>query len=252
MRIGAPTKEHIPALKKLWQEAFGDSESAIDTFFEAAFCTDRCVLATDNGQVLGALYWLECEYRERPVAYLYAIATAKAHRGKGVCHSIMEYTNKRLRELGYIGAVLVPGSKELFSFYEAMGYSTFSTVSEPKLNASQRSIELRKINATEYAEIRRELLPKNSVIQEKENLRYIEKEAELYTGNGFLLACYREKSILYGMELLGDASLAGDILFTLGCKEGSFRTVGEGRPFAMYLPLDRGYPSPEYFGLAFD
>lgn len=249
-----PRNNQLPALRALWQEAFGDTEEFLNDFYGTAFNFDRSRLITlPDGSIACALYWFDCLYRDRRVAYLYAVATAKAHRGQGYCHRLMSDTHHHLAALGYEGAILVPGSKQLFTFYESMGYQTFCQLREFRCTAAPDAIPVRAIDKTEYAGLRREFLPQGSVLQEQENLDFLQTQADFYTGPGFLLTACKSETALLGVELLGDATLAPAIVAALGYSEGRFRTPGTGMPFAMYRPLKGStLPAPEYFGLAFD
>lgn len=257
MIIEAPQCSRMPALRGLWREAFGDTEEFLDAFESTAFHRERCRCVVSDKDVAAALYWFECMYREKPVAYLYAVATAKAYRGRGICHALMEDTHRHLAEAGYEGAVVVPGSPELFGLYEGMGYGVCSTVREFSCAASPEKSMLqgmiRRIDKAEYARLRREMLPEGGVIQEGENLEFLQTQARFYTAPGFLMAARREGRRLCGTELLGDGMMASEIVSALGCARGTFRVPGEGRPFAMYRPLkENTFPAPTYFGLAFD
>ena len=253
MIIDAPKPVDIPALKALWQEAFGDSLEFLDVFEKTAFSVDRSRCVKLDGSIAAALYWFDCSYSGGRIAYIYAVATAKAYRGRGLCSALMENTHRHLASLGYGSAILVPGSRKLFGFYERIGYRTSCHISEFHCFASDAKAELRQIDVDEYAELRRRYLPKNGIAQENENLNFLQTQAAFYSGEGFLLTARREKDSLYGVELLGDTAAAPDIVRAFGCREGRFRTPGNGRPFAMYLPFGDGNPAPpEYFGLAFD
>lgn len=116
MRIDKPTKDAIPALRALWKEAFLDTDAFIDLFFRTAFSPDRCRCITEGEEILAALYFFDAEADGRRIAYLYAIAARKAHRGKGLCRMLMEDTHRYLFREGYAGALLVPGSASLFAF----------------------------------------------------------------------------------------------------------------------------------------
>ena len=89
------------------------------------------------------------------------------------------------------------------------------------------------------------------MIQEGENLAFLEKLTRFYTGDGFLLCASIEKNRLRAPELLGDITAGPGILAALGVPEGTFRFPGRGQPFAMYRPLTDAL-APRYFGLAFD
>lgn len=253
MTIDKPSRFQLSDLRALWREAFGDSEEFLDIFERTAFYPDRCRCVTVGNRVATALYWFDCSYREERVAYLYAIATAKAYRGRGLCSVLMEDTHRHLRTLGYVGALLVPSGEDLFGFYRKLGYQVCSRVGKICCDASPNGLAVRQIDGGEYAMLRRSFLPADGVLQEEENLRFLQAQARLYTGEGFLLAARREKGSLFGLELLGDVAKAPAIVGTLGCTEGCFR-IPEGEiPFAMYRPLqDRTDVPPAYFGLAFD
>ena len=103
MTIDAPKPFHLPSLKALWKEAFGDTDAFLDTFEKSAFSYHRCRCVTDGDTGAAALYWFDCSYEEGRIAYLYAIATAKSHRGRGLCRALMEDTHKHLKKMGYSG-----------------------------------------------------------------------------------------------------------------------------------------------------
>ena len=112
----------ITDLKKLWQEAFGDPESFIDGFFTTGYCPERSMTIEEDGMPIAALYWFDGHTNGKKMAYIYAVATAKAQRGKGLCKTLMEDTHSHLKNLGYAATILVPGEKGLFAMYEKMGY----------------------------------------------------------------------------------------------------------------------------------
>lgn len=256
MIIDTPEMSQTPELRSLWKEAFGDTEDFLDDFWQTAFDANRCRCAMTDGKVVAALYWFDCLCMEKRIAYVYAVATAKSYRGRGISHALMEDAHQHLAKFGYEGAVLVPGSEELFRFYEGMGYRVCSTVHEFSCNAAVdggEDVSLRSIDKTQYARLRRQMMPDGGVVQENENLDFLQTQAQFYTGPGFLLAARIEADQLVGVELLGDEAKAPGIVKALGCAQGSFRTPGGEKPFAVYLPFKESvHVAPAYFGLAFD
>jgi len=254
MIIDSPKNYQIPELCALWREAFGDSEEFFYRFHSTAFSENRCLCVNLDGKVAAALYWFDCQYDGKKIAYLYAIATLKAYRGKGLCAALMNSAHEKLSALGYSGAILVPSEESLFGFYERFGYKTCTSVKEFEISLSKTSTptSLVAVDKREYARLRRHFLPTGSVIQEGENLDFLEAQARLYRGDGFVLAARIEGDSLFALELLGDTDSAEKILSALGCKKGFFRTNGEGRRFSMFLPFNKKITPPEYFGLAFD
>ena len=250
MKPEHPQKEHIPALRKLWQAAFGDTDDFLDGFFATAFAPQRCLCVCRGEEVLSAAYWLDALLPEGKGAYIYAGATLEALRGKGLARMILRNIHDILPREGYVAAILVPGEPPLADFYGTMGYRFFAGIREPSALAKSPGVALRKITGAEYGQLRRQYLPENSVIQEGESLAFLERYADLYAGDDFILAAYQEKDALSGLELLGNGEKMPEILHTLGAKHGTFRMPGEEH-FAMWLPL-KAVAEPAYFGLAFD
>lgn len=251
MNIDKPDKSQVMGLRTLWREAFGDTDEFLDMFFSTAFSPERCACVTVDDDVAAALYWFDCECYGERVAYIYAVATAKAYRGQKLCHRLMEYTHNRLKDSGYSTAVLVPVTESLFGFYGTMGYKTCSYVSEVAVQADKDRIALQKIDKNEYAKLRRIYLPDGGVVQESENLDFLEQQAEFYSSDEFVLAARVEKGKFYGVEFLGNTEKLPSVLTALKEKEGQFRIVGKDRPFAMCYPINSN-KVPTYFGLAFD
>lgn len=239
----------ITDLKKLWKQAFGDSDAFIDTFFSVAYCPERSQYLTQDGQLAAMLYWFDCDCRGQRIAYIYAVATDGAYQNRGLCRQLMAKTHTQLKAQGYAGAILVPGSADLFSLYEKLGYRTCSHVTNISCTAGA-PIPLHPVTAAEYAALRRKLLPDGGIIQEGAALALLEKTVQFYAGDGFVLTASVEDDMAHVQELLGDADPAG-ITAALGCKQGRFRTPGQSTPFAMYYSFTDD-SAPAYFGLALD
>ncbi len=250
MNIDYPSPDQLDGLRALWQEAFGDDEAFLEQFYTYGFAPDRCRCLTVDGQIAAALYWFDCSYGGKPLAYLYGVATAKNHRGKGLCRILTENTHSHLKYLGYAGEILVPAEDNLFQMYEKMGYELCSSVSEFTCQAGDMPVSLRSVDAEEYCRLRREFLPENGVLQEGDNLNFLQTLADFYAGEDFLAAVYRDEKC-FVPELLGNRDAAPGILAALHKSKGHFRTPGDQKPFAMYHPLS-DTPAPDYFGLAFD
>ena len=239
-------------LRQLWQEAFGDSEETLDSFSATGFSPDRCHYICDGDTPVSALYWFDCELSGYKLAYIYAVATLKTHRGQGLAKRLMTETHEILKEKGYAGAILVPGEKDLFAFYEKLGYRVAMKVDPFSVVATDSPVVIREIYPAEYATFRRKYLPEGGVLQEGETLSYLSAYAKFYKGEDFLLSATKEGETLLVHEILGNTNHCGNILCALACKSGRFRTPGEGQDFAMFLPFAADCPIPRYFGLALD
>lgn len=250
MIIDFPRQEHIPGLKALWKEAFEDTDAFVDSFFETGFSLYRCRCIREGSRVLAALYWFDCRWQDKRLAYIYGVATAKNHRGQGLCRKLMETTQQILLQLGYSGVVLVPATRELFSFYKNMGYACFGGIRQWQ-TAAANPIPLTELGYKEYAAARKALLPPDSVIQEGALLRFLGSFARFYQGENCLFCCAEDGGKLMIYELLGDTDQACGICAALGHETATLRTPGS-EPFAMYLSLAEDGDFPGYFAFALD
>ena len=247
MIIDHPTAARQRQLRALWQEAFGDEDAYLDIFFGTAFSRDRCLCAVEEGQVVSAVYWLDCLCRGRKLAYLYALATGEAFRGRGIASALMADVHSLLAGSGYRGAILSPGSESLFRFYRRMGYETVGFVTEQTVSAGT-PLPLREIGRQEFAALRRELLPANGLRQEGANLAYLSRFARFYAGADWIAAVSGSTAA----EYLGPEDRIPGLLGTLGLDQARVRLPGNDRPLVMGLSLN-GQPLQEvYFGFPFD
>lgn len=244
MNLDHPTPAQIPQLRQLWKEAFGDTDAFLDHFFSAAFSPDRCLCAMVDGEVAAMAYWFDCE----EYAYIYAVATAEKHRGKGISHALMGRIHEILTERGYDGCILVPGEESLRKFYRGMGYENCGGVDEFEAKAGS-PICLKRIDRDTYAQLRRQHLPVGGVVQEGVNLDFLSCWAQFYVSENALVAAVWEDGKLLVLDLLGDKSAAPGIVAAMGAETGWFRSPGE-KPFAMHRPLNGNTP-PKYLAFCF-
>lgn len=249
MKFEQPTAAHIPGLKRLWKVCFGDEDAFIDRFFTVAFAPQRCRCVTEAGAVVAAAYWFDVEFAGNKAAYIYAVATDPAHRGKGFCRKLMDTIHNHLAENGYAGAMLVPGDDGLRKMYGKMDYVNFGGMEEFACAAGE-AITVSKITPEEFAQLRRTYLPENGVVQEEENLAFLRQFYRFYRADTCVFAAASTGSELFVAELLGDRAAAPGILAALGMPSGVFRVAGRDA-FAMYRSLD-GKDLPAYFAFAFD
>ncbi len=251
MQIDQPKPLHIPQLRQLWQEVFGDSDAFLDSFFRTAFAPDHCRCLFLENQPVCMLYWIDCTLKEQTLAYLYAVATHPDHRGQGLCRRLMENTHALLRSQGYAGVLLVPQDSGLRIMYGKLGYKNTGGLQTVSCNAASFPLPLRALGPSEFAILRRQLLPEGGVVQEGAGLDFLAEQLQFYAGDDFLLAGFAENGIFHGIELLGNPAAAGCALNTLGCQSGDFHIPGTD-PFAMFHPLAACSEVPTYLGFAFD
>lgn len=249
MIIDAPTRRDIPALRQLWKQAFGDTDTFLDGFFSTGFSFDRSRCLYTDGQLAAALYWFDCSWQGKKVAYIYAVATDKALQGRGLCRTLMENTHRHLKGLGYAGAALVPGNRELFSLYEKFGYRSFCPMQTVTVTAEKQPVAVQCISRDSFLLRRRCRLPENALLQEGETFRFLSTFVEFYKANDAIFAVNREENTLLFQEYLGDPGLLGGIIAALGAEKGIVRLPGGNTDTAMYLPLDGDSSLPNYLGI---
>jgi GNAT superfamily N-acetyltransferase len=241
----------IPKLRQLWKLAFGDTDAFLDVFFSVAFAPDRCRCIREGDVLPAALYWMDMTCQGQKFAYIYAVATDPAFRGKGLCRLLMEDTAEVLTARGYDGAILVPQDEGLRTMYGRMGYLP-ATAIEAGICAASAPCVVTEITAEEYAARRIPLLPEGSILPGQDALDFLAEWARFYAGDGFLAAVSRELERLRILEYLGDAEAASALVAALNATEATLRKPGTGVEFSMYRPLKESCKKPEYYPFAFD
>lgn len=252
MRIDQPAESQIPELLEMWKTAFGDYGGFWEMFLETAFEAEHCRCVTVDGRAAAALYWFDTACNGQRMAYVYAVVTHPGCRNQGLCRLLLADVHRYLTENGYSAVLLVPEKESLRQMYRKLGYADCTTVSEFVCHTGTEPVPVRAIGQAEYGRLRRDYLPEGGVLQEGKNLDFLAAQAQLFAGEDFLLAAYLEEDTLHGMELLGNRDAAPGILQVLKCTQGSFRTPGGEKPFAMFHPLTADAVVPQYFGFAFD
>ena len=251
MSVTYPNENLIPGLRNLWKKAFGDTDEFLDLFFSTAYAPDRCRCIADGENVQSVLYWFDCFLEDQKIAYIYAVATDPACRGRGLCRKVMEDTMAVLTDRGYAGAILLPQEEWLIAMYAGMGFEACTTVTEQWFPAGE-AISACQIDEKEYALLRRKYLPEGGVIQEGENMTFLAGMAKFYKGADFVAAAATDGDELWCPELLGNADAMPGLVKMLGFPAGRARMPGKDRQFAMYRSLSKTGEKPRYFGLVFD
>jgi len=252
MRFEYGSTARIPQLRRLWKEAFGDTDVFLDGFFESGFSPDRCRCIVEKDEVVSALYWFEGICRNQRFAYLYAVATAQSHRGRGLFTALLGDVKQILAAQSFDGILLVPENEGLARMYEKLGFSCCTAVDRCTVAAAEVSAAVREIGAAEFAAIRRTLLPEGAVLQEGAVLPFLASQYRFFAGDDFLAIGQVYEGKLHCQEFLGEKSAMAGLVKATGAQAGAFRTVGTGTPFAWYLPLTARCVKPVYFALALD
>lgn len=152
----------IQELKKLWKDCFGDEDSYINNFFASMYNGEHVLLAEKDGMLMGASFFLPAKLYQngiwQDIRYVYALATDRHYRGRGVARTLLHYANE------WYGAPLVaePADKELADgFYEPLSFARSFYLSEyhmkmPQygLRAAEKMPDILPADAETYCRIR--------------------------------------------------------------------------------------------------
>ncbi|HKM33433.1 MAG TPA: GNAT family N-acetyltransferase [Lachnospiraceae bacterium] len=125
-------KKDMLKIIEIWQESFGDSREDIENFFFQCAENVRVCIYTEEDKVAGFLCLLsatltlkkvsEEQVLHNPAEYIYAVATKKEFRNKGISTSLLEYVKVILVKEQKCG-ILVPAEESLEQFYRKRGFS---------------------------------------------------------------------------------------------------------------------------------
>lgn len=112
----------------LWNEAFEDDRNFVNVFLDIVQKQGKFFgLFSEDGELLCMLFMLDIPINYHGVlvksAYMYACATSKAHRGKGLFKCLYTDVKNILLKNGYEFVFCVPQTAELFNFYENLGFN---------------------------------------------------------------------------------------------------------------------------------
>lgn len=109
-------------VRRLWQEVFGDERSFVDSFLVRYYSPERCVVRRDGNRVVAMAHIVPMQTDAGRTAYIYAVATDPAYRGRGLGRSVVGECVERARREGFDAVALIPSEDSLKSFYAASGF----------------------------------------------------------------------------------------------------------------------------------
>ena len=112
------------ACKRLWQEAFGDSDDFIDSFLIRYYSRRRSLTLEEEGETVAMLHLVPFDTELGRTTYIYGVATAESARRRGLASQLMRQALARIAEQGDEAAFLIPtpGEEWLRAFYGRFGF----------------------------------------------------------------------------------------------------------------------------------
>lgn len=266
----------VPALRALWGQAFGDGPVLLDVFFSRLYRPGDAFVVRADGAVRSAAFQIPMTLhfgaQSWRAAYLYAVATECAARGRGCATALLDFAAEELAARGYQLLLLVPGGAGLREFYRARGFSDFSAVEPLELEPDPSPGRAEPLTPEAYFALRERLLAARGgpyVSSPEAALAFQAAIAEqgggglyrLWDGESEGCACAAlggrrsDRALVYellwpGETARGAALAAGAV----GANRAAVRCPGGAKPFAMGRWLMEPpplVPNP-YFGLALD
>lgn len=275
--IRLSTPEDIPALRQLWELAFGDSGPYVDNFFDSYYRPERMFVLELDGVVRAMTAWFDTTFvispqEEHPAAYLYAVATHPDFRSRGLSGRLLAWADAQFPALGYHVVTTVPAQPSLHNFFAANGFQECFTHDQFKRSGDpvfSRDVSLTPLSPKEYGSLRETLLAGIPHIRfPLDALIYQQGCCHVSGGNLYrwdspvgpvaLCAEGMEDGTLLLKEFLCSPASLDTLLFELGLlfpnDSGIFRVPGKTVPFGMvkYLSPLPSLPKNAYLGLAFD
>ena len=249
-------RSELPALTALWSECFGDSTALIEGFWARLFPQATVFTAEQNGTPAAMLcalptQWITDDGLSVSAAYLYAVCTAAAYRGKGLCRRLTAYAEAALRQDGIELAYLAPATKELFDFYRKLGYYPAFSAREYSVFSKHHPYKITGITPSIYRNLREMQLYGNCISVGEPLLDWLRfSGAALYRIETAQEVCcaavIHGDGILTFAELLPNVPEAAEALCAkLGAAAARVRVPGSTVPSGMAKLLVPNIPKPQ-------
>ena len=111
----------LPAMMRLWQDSFGDSDAFVRLFFTRVYRPRNALTLTRDGCLAAMLhivpYRLRVGHRTLPAAYICGVSTRREVRGRGLMTDLMRRALRTMRRRRFAIATLIPAEPWLFDVY---------------------------------------------------------------------------------------------------------------------------------------
>ncbi len=155
--------EDINILAKLWADIFGDSEDFAKMIFKDFSSVKNAYVTEENGEIICMICTVPVTIENKKGSYIYGVFTKQNARRQGKAKQLMEYVAQQLMAKGQEFFVLVPSEKELFAFYEKLGFTSAFPLRKFKREINRNiwaQAEFDSVTAKALLEFRKRFAPK--------------------------------------------------------------------------------------------
>ena len=243
----------VPAMRRLWHEIFGDPEELTEIFYIMLPDMGSAVVAVEDKKIIGmanvingmelmesGVQYVE-HVKEPPVCgYIYAVAVAPEHRGRGIGKALCLEAEKLAKKRESDIVCTLPASQSLYKWYkDIMGF-------EPVLR--RKSFEVKcenldmcmELSSTEYMMWRENMLRNKTHLHPSHPTLEWEKQFSKVFGGGLfacgsgICAAMKDGETCYIKEIISafpgdEAVIAASVGKQLGCEKAVY-----------YLPCTEG------------
>ncbi len=254
----------LPALKSLWRAAFGDSEEVAGALIDRYAGEKNTYVAEEDGRAVSMLLAAPVHIGERRGAYYCGITTDAAYRGRGLAAGLVEYVDGLLARRGDTFAALIPASKDLFAYYEKLGFVRAfprRNVLRPIKRNIWSQAEFDSVPAKRLCDLRVRFCP--DVVQMSTDAM-VQELTELYSRGVTVVSSedgyglyFREGETLHFVELMAEGDRAAERLMEAARErevivENANVTVGGGQNLFLGEGTREEHGMIRFFGEAFD
>ncbi len=142
-KVRLATKRDLDTIKKLWKEAFSDTDSFIEWNFKNNYSEENTFVLEYDKDIVSVVqiipHTLVANKKELSVAYIWGMLTAKKHQGKGFARKIFEFLLPELSKRGYDLSIL---TSAVGNMYEKFGYTKVCDAKRYKEPSSYNTVSL--------------------------------------------------------------------------------------------------------------
>lgn len=243
--------EDLAELQALWQRVFGDGPEVPGAFW-ACFPPEKHTRIVARDALAAMASWIPVTLEGQPGAYVYAVATAPAQRGRGLCRTLMGELEGALAAQGCAFAALCPAEPSLYDFYGRLGYVPALYRRVWQVSASREDVAVSQISPEEYRRLRETLLDTPHCVWEEAAFSYLQTTGTTFYRLPRGCAAVADKPLRI-TELLGPAEDAPALCHALGAARAEVSAPGMDSACGMVKSLRFGQKTaPAYLGFAFD
>lgn len=238
-------REELPRQRALWKQAFGDGDAFLDFFYARCAGPEDVLVLLDGGTLCTMLVLLPVELTlpgggAVSSAYVYALATDPAARGRGYGRALLRYTDFYLREHGVDSVTVVPAQPGLHRFFAGVDYREGFSLRETRLPRSAvgrpgPADVLAPVGPAEYAALREAYLAGTFHVTYGEKSLLCQQGLSQMTGGGLFRLTVGGVTGCAAAECGGDTAVVKELLLPPDRLPGAAALLAAALPAQQYV-----------------